>query len=167
MTVFYTRFLSPTPQKCAESLKFWQFFYYRPPGKFQYTAGEIVEMWCQKLDIFLYIYIYRYYPLGNRYRFSISVQPEITPLFFFFFNVKKNVFQKLAGLCLVGKAVNIYGSKAADGCLAFQRRSCSSLVAFHKQYLHWAGSASFIRVTGEFPTQMVSNAESVSIYCSY
>ena len=27
ITVFYTRFLSPTGQKCAESSAFWQFFY--------------------------------------------------------------------------------------------------------------------------------------------
>ena len=41
---------------------------------------------------------------------------------------KKNVFQKLAGLWLVGEVVNhvgLYGSKVAEGCSAFQRRSCS------------------------------------------
>ena len=55
----------------------------------------------------------------------------------FFFNVKKKeVFQKLAGLWLVGEVVNhvgFYGSKVAEGCSAFQRRSCttlSSLVAY-------------------------------------
>ena len=31
--VFYTRFLSPTGQKCAESSAFWQFFYYCPPSR--------------------------------------------------------------------------------------------------------------------------------------
>ena len=31
ITVFYTRFLSPTDQKC-ESSAFWQFFYYWPPS---------------------------------------------------------------------------------------------------------------------------------------
>ena len=43
------------------------------------------------------------------------------------FLMLKNVFQKLAGLWLVGEVVNhvgLYGSKAADGCSAFQRRSC-------------------------------------------
>ena len=96
ITVFYTRFLSPTDHKCAESSTFRQFFYYRPPVKFRYTAGEIVKMWCQELDIYctyiyciyIYIYIYIYHPLDNRYGFSISVPPEITPLFSFF-NVLK------------------------------------------------------------------------------
>ena len=32
ITVFYTRFLSPTDQKWAESSVFWQFFYYCPPS---------------------------------------------------------------------------------------------------------------------------------------
>ena len=39
----------------------------------------------------------------------------------------KNVFQKLAGLWLVGEVVNhvgLYGSKVNEGCSAFQRRSC-------------------------------------------
>ena len=33
ITVFYTRFLCQTDQKCAESSVFWQFFYYCPPSK--------------------------------------------------------------------------------------------------------------------------------------
>ena len=57
IAMFHTRFLSPTNQKCAESSTFWQFFYYRPPGKFRYTAGKIVKMWCQEFDIYIYIYI--------------------------------------------------------------------------------------------------------------
>ena len=45
ITVFHTRFLSPTDEKCAESSTYWQFFYYRPPGKFRFThLGEIVKM---------------------------------------------------------------------------------------------------------------------------
>ena len=51
---------------------------------------------------------------------------------FFFSNVKKIFFfQKLAGLWLVGEVVNhvgLYGSKVAEGCSAFQRRSCFDLV---------------------------------------
>ena len=38
-------------------------------------------------------------------------------------------FQKLAGLWLVGEMVNhvgLYGSKVAEGCSAFQRRSCET-----------------------------------------
>ena len=112
------RFLSPTNQKCAESSTFWQSLYYRPPGKFRYTAGGIVKIWCQELDIYLFIDI----ALSI---IDILVQPEITPLsgffskFFFF-------LQKLAGLWLVGEVVDhvrLYGSKAAEGCSAFQRRS--------------------------------------------
>ena len=41
--------------------------------------------------------------------------------------LEKKVFQKLAGLWLVAKWVNhvgLYGSKVAEGCSAFQRRSC-------------------------------------------
>ena len=64
-TVFYTRFLSPTDLKCAESSTYWQFFYYRPPGKFRWTsvpfrqtAGDIAKMWCLKhMSLSLYIYI--------------------------------------------------------------------------------------------------------------
>ena len=40
---------------------------------------------------------------------------------------KKKKIQKLAGLWLVGEVVNhvgLYGSKVAEGCSAFQRRSC-------------------------------------------
>ena len=40
---------------------------------------------------------------------------------------KKKDFKKLAGLWLVDEVVNhvgIYGSKAAEGLSAFQRRSC-------------------------------------------
>ena len=58
ITVFYTRFLSLTPQKCAETSTFWQLFYNRPPGKFRYTAGEIVKLWCQEFDIYLHTYRY-------------------------------------------------------------------------------------------------------------
>ena len=104
----------------------------------QYTAEEIIKMWCQEFDIYLlaniYTYIcryrYRYHPLDKRYGFSISVHSEITSLLKGFFSmVKKNVFQKLAGLWLVGEVVNhvgLYGSKVAQGCSALQRRSCYS-----------------------------------------
>ena len=51
---------------------------------------------------------------------------------FFFPMLKKNFFfQKLAGLWLVGEVVNhvgLYGSKVAEGCSAFQRRSCWSII---------------------------------------
>ena len=48
--------------------------------------------------------------------------------------LKKKVFQKLAGLWFVGKVVNhvrVYGSKAAEGCSAFQRWSCFYLYLFN------------------------------------
>ena len=70
-------------------------------------------------------------PLDNRYRFCISVQPEIdcTTFHIFLFEKKKCFlkFQKLTGLWLAGVVVNhvgIYGSKVAEGLSAFQRRSC-------------------------------------------
>ena len=52
---------------------------------------------------------------------------------------KKNVFQKLAGLWLVGEVVNhvgLYGSKVAEGCSAFQRRSCSFSFFFFFRQMH-------------------------------
>ena len=118
------RFLSPTDQKCAESLMYLQFFYYPPPGKFRFThLGEIVKMLCQELNIYIYVYVYD--GLDNRYGFSISFSPGIDcTAFHSFFSWtvwKKNVFlnyQKLAGLWLVGEVDNhvaIYGSKVAEG----------------------------------------------------
>ena len=81
-----------------------------------------------------YTDIYVYDALDNLYGFSISVQPEIAPLFTVSFNEmfekKKKDFQKLAGLWLVGEMDNhvaIYGSKVAEGFSAFQRRSCHCL----------------------------------------
>ena len=62
---------------------------------------------------------------GAYYIWKLGRDPLI---YIFFFNVKKNVFQKLAGLWLVGEVVNhvgLYGSKVAEGYSAFQRRSCS------------------------------------------
>ena len=90
--MFYTCFLSRTDQKCAELSTFWQFFCHRPPGKFWYTAGEIVKTWCQELDIYLYIEIFC----------SSSTWDYTTFQFFcFFFNVKKKSFSKL-GRSVIG-----------------------------------------------------------------
>ena len=85
----------------------------------------------------IYIYIYVYNALDNRYGFSISVQPGIDCITFhsfFSWKVWKKIvfwnFQKLAGLWLVGKVDNhvaIYGSKVSEGFSAFQRLSCSGL----------------------------------------
>ena len=63
------------------------------------------------------------------WNWSTSVQHEIAPLFTISFQClkKKKDFQKLAGLWLADEVVNhvgIYGSKAAEGLSAFQRRSC-------------------------------------------
>ena len=92
--VFCTCFLSPTDQKCAELSTFWQFFYYRPPGKFWYTAGEIVKMWCQELNTYLYkkifcisstwdyIPLFRFLALPSSSTngiFRLSVCPSVTP----------------------------------------------------------------------------------------
>ena len=64
---FNTRSLSPTTQKSADSSTFWQFFYYRPPGKFRQRSLKIS---CQEPDIYRY---YRYKQFDNRYGFSISI----------------------------------------------------------------------------------------------
>ena len=91
--MFYTRFLSPTDQKCVESSTFWQFFYYCPPSKFSYTAGEIVKMWCQEFDINIYTYIYididitlSISDMDFLYQFNLRLHQFWG---FFFFNVKK------------------------------------------------------------------------------
>ena len=58
--------------------------------------------------------------------------------------LKKNGFQnfqKLAGLWLFDEVVShvgIYGSKAAEGCLAFQRQSCFVVLQIHDvNNLYW------------------------------
>ena len=59
------------------------------------------------------------------YQFNLSLH-HFWGLFFSMLK-KKYIFQKLAGLWLVGKVVyhvGLYGSKVAEGCSAFQRRSC-------------------------------------------
>ena len=74
----HTRFLSPTDLKCAESSTYWQFFYYRPPGKFRWTSvnhfdkqREISLKYVMpktyiyifislSLSLYIYIYIYIY-----------------------------------------------------------------------------------------------------------
>ena len=127
--MFYTRFLSPTDQKYAESSTYWQFLDYRPPVNFdRYTL---------KCDAKNSTSIYIYHPLDNRYRFSLSIGntkndhvATSTCLEWQLKHGKKveKKIQKLADLWLVGEMVNrigIYGSKVAEGLSAFQRRSCS------------------------------------------
>ena len=150
ITVFHTRFLSPTDQKCAESATYWQFFYYRPPGKFRFThLGNIVKMLnCYAKNsththTYIYIYIYNMIiDMDFLYQFNLGL---IAPLFtgsfhemfdFFLF------FQKFAGLWLVGKVDNhvaIYGSKVAEGFSAFQRRlvQCSLQVSNYNEVAFW------------------------------
>ena len=51
-----------------------------------------------------------------------------------FISMFKRKNQKLAGLWLAGEVVNhvgIYGSKAAEGLSAFQRRSCLEIKRYH------------------------------------
>ena len=75
----------------------------------QYTAGEIAKMWCKEFDIYLLANIYIY--------IDIDITLSISDMDFLYqFNLKyitfegffmlKNVFQKLAGLWLVGEVVN-------------------------------------------------------------
>ena len=94
--MFHTRFLSPTDQKCVESSTYWQFFYYRPPGKFRWTWERCLN--CHTHTC-IYIYIWRswlsiwiFYIRFIAPLFTVSCH-EIFEKNFFFFN-----FQKLAGL---------------------------------------------------------------------
>ena len=96
ITVFYTRFLSPTDQKCVESSAFWQFFYYCPPSIQRERSLKCDAKNSKKIYqlISIQIYRYRYHPLDKRYGFSISVQPEIkSRLSGVFFNVEKMFFK--------------------------------------------------------------------------
>ena len=69
--MFYTRFLSPTDQKYAESSTYWQFLDYRPPVNFdRYTLKCDAK---NSTSLSLYIYIHIYHPLDNRYGFSFSI----------------------------------------------------------------------------------------------
>ena len=110
--MFHTRFLSPTDQKCAESSTYWQFFFYRPPGKFRYThLGEIVKMLCEELDIYIYIYMtLLIIDKDFLYQFNLGL---IAPLFtgcFREMSEKKHVFlnfQKLAGLPMRKKLATV------------------------------------------------------------
>ena len=139
ITVFHTRFLSPTDQKCAESATYWQSFYYRPPGKFRFThLGKIVKMLnCYaKNSTHTHIYIYNMIiDMDFLYQFNLGlIAPLFTGSFHEMFEIIFFFFQKFAGLWLVGKVdnhVTIYGSKVAEGFLAFQRRlvtRCSFLL---------------------------------------
>ena len=69
ITVFYTRFLSPTDQLYAVSSMYWQFLDYRSPVNFdRYTLK------CDaKNSTSICIYISYYHPLDNRYGFSLSI----------------------------------------------------------------------------------------------
>ena len=153
ITVFHTRFLSLTDQKCAESATYWQFFYYRPPGKFRFThLGKIVKMLnCYaKNSTHTHIYIYN---MIIDMDFLLSVQSGIdctTFHRFFSWNVRNFFFfQKFAGLWLVGKVDNhvaIYGSKVAEGFSAFQRRlvwSCNSTRNWKYYFANDGGVKSF------------------------
>ena len=97
----------------------------------QYTAGEIVKMWCQEFDKYLLANIYididitlLISDMDFLYQFNLRLHQFWRV---FFQCKKKKKIQKLAGLWLVGEVVNhvgLYGSKVAEGCSAFQRRSC-------------------------------------------
>ena len=101
ITVFHMRFLPPTDQKCAESSTYWQFFYYRPPGKIRFThLEEIAKMLCQELDIYIYIWIYMtllIIDMDFLYQFNLGL---IAPLFMKI--LKKECFFKFSK---VGRSV--------------------------------------------------------------
>ena len=137
------RFLFSTDQKCTESSTYWQLFYYRPHGTFRYIAGEIVEMGCQELDICIYIYIIlSIIDVDFLHQFNLRLHDF--PQFFYVIKNGFQNFQKLAGLWLVGEVVisnhhdrvGIYGSKVAEGCSAFQRRSYFRTVVLRSIHMY-------------------------------
>ena len=108
--------LSPTDQKCADSSTYWQFFNYRPPGRFRYTtdfSGRDRENMMPKTQcITIYAYIYRYIlifsivdlfsiSIGNTKNHAVrewelqiwswcwSIGPEVAPLLTISFECKK------------------------------------------------------------------------------
>ena len=86
---------------------------------------------------------------------SSSVQHEIAALFTISFQCLKKDFQKLAGLWLAGEVVNhvgIYGSKAAEGLSAFQRRSL--ILAATKQLYEWFSPSVCPSVTPFYPSAL-------------
>ena len=88
------RFLSPTDQKCAESSTYWQFFYYRPPGKFRFThPGEIVKMLSGYAKNSIYIYIYD--ALDNLCEFSTWDWLHHFSQFLFMKSLKKKMYFKI------------------------------------------------------------------------
>ena len=115
----------------------------------QYTAGEIVKMWCQEVDKYLLANIYidinitlLISDMDFLYQFNLRLH-HFWRIFFPMLKKKKN--QKLAGLWLVGEVVNhvgLYGSKVAEGCSVFQRRSClyvsaDNLYEICHQHSYW------------------------------
>ena len=127
--MFHTRFLSPTDQKCVESSTYWQFFYYRPPGKFRWFThlGEIVKMSHTHTYIYMTLLI-----IDIDFLYQIDCTTFHS---FLSWNIwKENCFLKFSkvgrsvNLWLVGEVDNhvaIYGSRVAEGFSAFQRRSCA------------------------------------------
>ena len=89
--MFYTRFLSPNDQKCAESSTYWQFFYYRPLGKFRFThLGEIVKTRHTYICIYMMLLIIG---MDFLYQFNLGL---IAPLFSLFLcKVWKKKFFKI------------------------------------------------------------------------
>ena len=124
--MFHTCFLSPTAQKCVESSTYWQFFYYRPSGKFQWFThlGEIVKMSHTHTYMTLLI-------IDMDFLYQIDCTTFHS---FLSWNIwKENCFLKFSkvgrsvNVWLVGEVDNyvaIYGSRVAEGYSAFQCRSC-------------------------------------------
>ena len=94
--MFHMRLLSPTDQKCVKSSTYWQFFYYRPPGKLRWFTHlwEIVKK--------SHTHTYIYDVLDNWYGFSISDWLHHVSQFLVMKYLKRKLFflnfQKLAGL---------------------------------------------------------------------
>ena len=97
----------------------------------RYCKPEVISWWKVNITVFYARFLS---PTGQKCAESSAFWQffyYITSLLkVFFSNVKKTktfFFQKLAGLWFVREVANhvgLYGSKVAEGCSAFQRRSC-------------------------------------------
>ena len=142
------RFLSPTNQKCMELSTYWQFFYYRPPGKFQWFThlGKIVKLLNCHTQTHTHTHIYMALLIFDM---DFLYQIDCTTFHSFLsWNIwKENCFLKFSKVgrsvivWLVGEVdnhVTIYGSRVAEDISAFQRRSCW-LCSHHRILMKFSG----------------------------
>ena len=82
---------------------YWQFFYLCPHRKFRYAVAEITKMWCQELDIYLYIVIIlSIIDMDFLYQFNLKLHHFSQYLF--------NVNKWFSKLSKVGRSVIVWRS---------------------------------------------------------